>query len=264
MASTPTIRQRLYKHLDPEAWPERGLSPLNWFLFFLILMSILFGILATEPNIQQVGHHRLVLAERLILFIFLLEVLARIWVSGLNPKFSGSSGLWRYLIRPATIADIIVVIPLFLATPPMWTMIFRLLRILRLVRLASFPQVQEAAQEFAEALNAKRFELTLTACMGIVLILVASTLLYVVEKDVQPEIFGSIPRAIWWSVVTFTTVGYGDAVPVTAIGRFSTGIFAISGICVVAMLTGVIASALSEAAEEHQRKRLDNGEDGEK
>lgn len=252
------LRRRAHRQLDPEAWDRHGLSPTNWFIFVFICVSIIFGVMATEPGFSKLLGGHLALIDRLILAGFAVEYAARLATAGLNPRFSGPGGLIRYATRPASIADLIVIIPIFFPAPPTWLMIFRLLRCLRLVRLASMPHIHQALKEFFGALAAKRFELIFTACLGALLILLSSTTLYVIERNVQPEVFGSIPRAVWWSVVTFTTVGYGDAIPITPLGRVFAGLYAICGLGLVAMLTGVIASALSEAAERHtQNKQKD-------
>lgn len=258
MGSSNTItklRQFWHRQLDPEAWDGKGLSPTNWIIFVCIWVAIVFGVLATEPSFSRLMGDKLAMIDKLILAGFAIEYFARLATAGLNPRFKGFSGLIRYATTPASIADLIVIIPILLPTPPSWMLIFRLLRILRLLRLASMPHIHQAIDEFFEALAAKRFELIFTLCLGVILILTSSTLLYLIERDVQPEVFGSIPRAVWWSVVTFTTVGYGDAIPITTLGRIFAGAYAISGLGLVAMLTGVIASALSEAAERHSQNK---------
>ena len=257
MEPVVALRRWLHWQLDPEAWTRPGLSPVNWIIFVLILVSITFGILATEPSFMRAAKDSVYLLDHAILAVFALEYIGRLATIGLNPRFRGPRGFVRYVLTPASIADLIVIVPIILAAPPTWTMAFRLLRILRLIRLASLPHFHQAIKEFAGALAAKRFELTMTACLAVILVVISSTVLFLLERDLQPEIFGSIPRAIWWSVVTFTTVGYGDAVPVSAWGRFFAGAFAISGIGLVAMLTGVIASALSDAARRHAENKND-------
>ncbi|MEL6361071.1 MAG: potassium channel family protein [Pseudomonadota bacterium] len=258
MSGGRSLRKWLYRELDAEASPE-GLSVTNKVIFAVIIVSIIFGIAATEPTIEAAFGDRLILIDRVFAGLFALELLARLWASGLNPRFAGSMGPFKFLVRPATLADLAVILPAFLAAPPTWVMIFRLLRILRLVRLGTFPKFHQAMTEFWEALVNKRFEFALSSFLGLLLVTVASTVLYLIEKDVQPEAFGSIPRAIWWSVITFTTVGYGDTVPATDLGKFFAGTFAILGVGLVAMLTGIVASALSDAADIHARN--ENGTD---
>ncbi|GGY53939.1 potassium channel family protein [Parvularcula lutaonensis] len=245
------LREAVHRQLDPEAWPGRGFSPVNWAILFAIGFLIFLSILTTEPSVMAALGPEILFVEQVILALFAIELLLRFWTIGLNPRFRGARGIFHYAIRPSTIADILVVTPLFIAVPPGWIPILRLVRVLRLLRLAAMPRVQKAFAEFGGALLAKRFEFLLTACFALALLLASSTILYLTEGDVQPEAFGSIPRAIWWSVVTFTTVGYGDAVPVTWVGRFFAGTFAVLGIGLVAMLTGIVASALTEASERH-------------
>ena len=248
------IRQRLYRQLDPEAWPTSGLSPLNMFILGVITFTILFGLLCTEPTLVDRYRTQMMVFDRLVLSFFLAELLARLWTIGLNPRFSGFVGTLKYLFRPATLIDVIVIMPLFFSGFGGWFFLGRFLRAFRLIRMAHFPAVHSAVEDYRWAIRKKGFEMAFTACLGAGLLMLSSTTLYILERNVQPEIFGSVPRAVWWSVVTFTTVGYGDAVPITALGRFFTGIFAIAGIGIVAMFTGIIASALSEAAN-HRRER---------
>ena len=249
------VRSFLFRQLDPEAWDHHGLSPTNWTIVCVIWASILFAVLATEPTFVASMGENLILLDRLILALFAVEYAARLFVAGLNPKFTGARGLVRYVARPSSIADLIVIAPVFLAAPPTWMMMFRLLRVLRLVRLATMPKFKRAMVEFCEAINAKRFEYAFTFCLTLILVLLASITLFLLEGRLQPEVFGSIPRAIWWSIVTFTTVGYGDAVPISGAGRFFAGVFAISGVGLVAMFTGITASALSDAAQLHKNNQ---------
>ena len=250
-----TLRRHLHRQLDPEAWTGTGLSPVNWCVFVLIWVSIVFGAATSEPAVAKWFGGNLLLIDHLLLGVFAVEYVCRLWVCGLNPNFQGMRGFIRYATTPASIADLIVILPLFLPTPSTWILIFRLLRILRLLRLAAMPHIHAALREFYEALAAKRFELVFTLFLGVILILLSSTTLYLVERELQPDIFGSIPKAMWWSVVTFTTVGYGDAVPMSTLGKFCAGLYAILGLGLVAMLTGVIASALSHAAELHVKNK---------
>ncbi len=82
--------------------------------------------------------------------------------------------------------------------------------------------------------------------------LVSATALYMAEGAVQPQQFGSIPRALWWSVVTLTTIGYGDVTPVTPLGKMLAGVTAFLGVGLIAAPTGILAAAFSEAAH-HKR-----------
>jgi voltage-gated potassium channel len=85
-------------------------------------------------------------------------------------------------------------------------------------------------------------------------VLISSSLLYWAEADAQPDKFGSIPRALWWSIVTLTTIGYGDVYPVTALGRFFAGVIAITGVMVIAIPTGIFAASFSEGLDRYRNR----------
>ena len=91
-----------------------------------------------------------------------------------------------------------------------------------------------------------------------VLTLISSALLYFAEGKVQPEAFGTIPKAMWWSIITITTVGYGDTYPITPVGRIITGLTALAGISVIAIAAGLIASGFDEAIAKGKNKSEDN------
>ena len=84
-----------------------------------------------------------------------------------------------------------------------------------------------------------------TLYLLVLALLISSAMIYVAEQDAQPEHFGSIPQAMWWTVVTLTTVGYGDIVPMTVVGKFIATLTALMGVCVVALLTGIVATGFT-------------------
>ncbi len=120
------------------------------------------------------------------------------------------------------------------------------MRLLRILKLARIPMVSRALINLKRALFSRIVELCLSVVLAFLLMLVAATILYFIEKDAQPDVFGSIPRALWWGVATLTTVGYGDVYPITPLGKICAGVFAIAGIGLVAMPTGIFAAAMSE------------------
>ena len=83
--------------------------------------------------------------------------------------------------------------------------------------------------------------------------LTSATLLHLLERDIQPEAFGSIPRALWWAVTTLTTVGYGDIVPVTPLGRVVAAFSALMAVGVIAIPTGILAAGFSEGLQRQRR-----------
>lgn len=246
--SKRSLRQSLYRHVEPSAWPEEGLSPFNTVVCIAILLAVLLAILETEQPIYESYKDWFIKLEVLFFGYFLAEYLLRVYVAKEDPKYSGSFARLRYLVSPWALIDLLAlstfVLPLIGGSGAFSVRLFRVIRILRVARLGRFSR---AWTMLSEATYQRRYELLMSASVALVLLVVSSSFLYLFEAPVQPEAFGSIPRALWWSVATLTTVGYGDVTPVTALGQFFAGITAITGIGLVAMPTGILAAAFSDA-----------------
>jgi voltage-gated potassium channel len=154
--------------------------------------------------------------------------------------------------------DFLAIAPAILALAGSETFVLRLFRLIRIVRLARLGRFSTAMQYMGEAMRSRSYELGLTIGIALLLVIFSATLLYLIEGEAQPTTFGSIPRAMWWAVVTLTTVGYGDAYPLSPLGKIIAGITALSGIGLIAMPTGILAAAFSDAV---QKRKADKGDD---
>ena len=248
-----TVRRALYEQLDPLARRKRGLSPVNKVLVCLIVAAASAAIVETEPTISN-GHERLFRALELGFgFTFLAEYVCRLWVAVELPWLQGHRfPKLRYACTPAALIDLLAIVPTLIALGAGGALVLRFFRVLRILRLAKLGRLSRAWRDIAEAVHSRRSELLLTLALALIAMVVASTLLFWAEADAQPDKFGSIPRALWWSVVTLTTVGYGDVYPVTPLGKFFSSVLAIGGIGLIALPTGILASAFSDAM---QRRR---------
>lgn len=241
------LRCTLHRALDPQALPGR-LSPLNLFLSAAILASVGATILETEPTVAT-GRMALFQAVEIGFgALFAVEYAARVWTAPEGrPDLSPWSARLRWMLTPPAIIDLVAVLPVLFVAAGAPTLVLRLIRLLRIVRLAHLGPMSEALELVARALSARRYELGVTLALGGVLLVLASALLYVVEGAAQPDTFGSIPRALWWGVVTLTTIGYGDVYPVTPLGKLLAGLTAVTGIGLIAAPTGILAASFSEA-----------------
>lgn len=247
-----SIRGRVHRQLDPTIRLD-GLSPLNLCLAVLIVLAVVACLLETEPTLS-IGRERLFRVLELGFAItFALEYLARIWIAaeGVEPADAWRAR-WRWVRSPWAIVDVIAFVPALLGGlgPAYLLRMFRLARILRLAKLGRF---SKAWSLLSDAVSSRRYELMLTVVAALFVLIVSATLLYAVEGPAQPEEFGSIPRALWWSVVTLTTIGYGDVYPITTIGKILTGITAVIGVGLIATPAGIIAAALSDALQKQKR-----------
>lgn len=248
-------RQQLYAQLDPAAWPSSGLSPLNKLIAAVICVAAAVAILESESTIYQGRETVFFVAEVVFTAVFVVEYAARLWVVGENPMYSGLSGRLRYAVTPSALIDLLAVLPMFVVFLGSEAFILRIFRLIRILRLARLGRFSTAARAISTAVSARRYELLMSLAIAGVLLLISSTLLYVVEGDGQPENFGSIPRSMWWSIATLTTVGYGDVYPLTVVGRFFAGVTAITGIGLIAMPTGILAAAFSDAIQAQRAQK---------
>lgn len=197
--------------------------------------------------------------ERMTLALFGVEYLARFWAAAERPGDSGATGRrWRFARSPAALLDLLVIaggaLPLVLPN----LAVLRFARLLRIARLARLGRFSRAVDHLWHIVRTRRYELALTAGLAAMLLVLGASAMYWAEGGVQPAKFGSIPRALWWSVVTLTTIGYGDVYPVTPLGKVVAGLFAMAGVGLVALPTGILAAGFREAIDRDRRR----GDDG--
>ncbi len=248
-----TLQASLNAQLDPSSWQGRGVSPTNFLIGILIVIASIVAVLETEVTLRSMAPDFFVVFELTIVTIFSVEYLCRLYAAGADPRYRGVSGRFRYIISIWSIIDLLAILPVLLMPLTSSPFLIRTLRLIKLFRLARLGRFSLAANAIAEAISRRKFELLVSLAIAGVLLLLSSALLYLVEANHQPEAFGSIPRALWWSVATLTTVGYGDVAPITPLGKLLAGITAIVGIGMIAMPTGILASAFSDALQNDRK-----------
>jgi voltage-gated potassium channel len=194
-----------------------------------------------------------------IVIAFAIEFALRFWSEGENPRHKGVLGRLRFLTQFITIADILAFLPeliVMLFFPHMaggWLAALRALRLFRLFKLARYVP---AFAIVGAAVRRAGAPLMAALAVAAAQLYVAAMMLYFIEGAAKPDAFGSITRSLWWAIVTLTTVGYGDVYPETVLGRVAAGLVALAGIGIVAMPTGILASAFAEEfRERHEREK---------
>lgn len=253
------FRSQLYHQLFVGAHPDGRLTLLNRLLILIIILAVLSGAIATEPTLPQQWHDAIVYAEIVFGSVFLLEYVARIYAAA---EQEGSEPAWRkrlnFIKSPLGLIDLFVVLATLLPLITADAAMLRTLRLLRVFAVMKFGRFSKAITEVWAAVKDRGDDLIVTAALALVLVLFGATALYLTEGELQPDEFGSIPRALWWSVITLTTVGYGDAFPITVLGKIFASMVALSGIALVAMPTGIIAAAFSEAMQRRRDQRIED------
>jgi voltage-gated potassium channel len=249
-------------------WLEPDDGAINFFssvIIALVLASLAALALETEaaradtpmPHMIQnlVGWINLI-----VVWVFATEFALRFWSEGENSAHKGFGGRVRFLAQPVTICDVLAFLPELMAIlffPHVGAEWLAALRALRLFRLFKLARYVPAFAIVGAAVKRAWAPLMAALCVAAAQLYVAAMMLYFIEGDSNPDAFGSITRAMWWAIVTLTTVGYGDVYPETVLGRVAAGLVALAGIGIVAMPTGILASAFAEEfRERHEAKQL--------
>lgn len=211
-------------------------------LSVVIIVSSITLILETEPTIYQKYTNVFIILDHIFFIIFSVEYIFRLIFCGTLKKYQGSKGKIRYIFSPMAIIDLIAILPNILMFFIQDLVLLKLLRLIRMFRIIKLFKTNKSLQIFIQAIVDSKSQLISSIVITILLLLFGAIILYLVEGNIQPETFGSIPRAMWWSMATLTTVGYGDVYPITLMGKICASFIAIIGIGVVALPAGIIAA----------------------
>ncbi len=253
MSSSNQLRKRTYEIVSLATRGDRVSRAFDLSLIVLILANVVAMIAESVPEVAAEWGGPLAVFETVSVIIFTIEYVLRIWTCVERPGFERPvAGRIRFALTPLAIVDLLAVLPFFLPFVGVDFRFVRVLRVFRLARVTKLARYNSAVASIGRVIMARRDELMASLSFMVMLIIIASSLLYFAERDAQPEHFGSIPAAMWWAVGTLTTVGYGDIFPVTPIGKVLAGSIAILGIGMVALPTSILGSGF---VEEVARKR---------
>lgn len=236
--SAMILRRRVYEIIETANPGDRSSRLVDLFILTLILINVGALILESVPEIKSDFQTSFDMVEAVSLVIFTLEYALRFWASIEAEKFNTPIlGRIRFALTPMALIDLAAVLPSFLGIDTRFVRILRLLKLTRYIR---------AMQVFQRVLIRKRVELMVTLIIILILLVFTSCLMYLAERDAEHSGFNTIPQAMWWSIVTLTTVGYGDISPTTGLGRALAGVVAILGIGMFALPTSILGAAFLE------------------
>lgn len=209
------------------------------FLIGLILLNLIIFIFQTDMNFYNSYEIYIDKFELISIIIFTVEYVLRLM----------SLDKIKDILKPMMIIDFLAVFPYYMSFVTFNTVFLRALRLFRLLRIAKLARYTKALERIKKSFLDKKDEIVVTAIIFIVGLTIASIAIYFAENQTGNSEFSSIPSSFWWSVVTFTSVGYGDAYPVTTIGKFIGAFTAIMGVGLHALLIGVVGAAFIDAAK---------------
>jgi voltage-gated potassium channel len=241
------FRRRCYEVLDVGSTHDPLSRHLHRGLVALVLLTVTATILESVPILKQRYALLFHSIEFVAAAVFTLEYALHLWSITEHPLLRALPA-WKarasYALSPSMIVDLVAILPFFLA-------IFlgtelEVLLLLRLLRFYKLARYSPGIRSLMEAVHAERR--ALLACLVILggLMIVAAAVMHFVEGRAQPDKFGSIPDSMYWAIITLTTVGYGDAVPITPGGKLVAGFTAVMGLVMLALPVGIIATAFAE------------------
>ena len=222
----------------------------DYVIQLLIFLSILAFTIETLPDLDAKTLSFLYYFEVFCIVIFTIEYLLRLYISNKKLKF---------IFSFFGIIDLLAILPFYLSFGFDLRSV-RILRFLRLFRLLKLVRYNSAIKRFTIAFKMIKEGLIMFSVVALILFYLSAVGIYYFENSVQPESFSSIFSSLWWSVVTLTTVGYGDVVPITIGGRIFTFIILMIGLGIIAIPSGMISSALTEARKIERKEKEENEE----
>ncbi|MFL5788314.1 MAG: ion transporter [Flavisolibacter sp.] len=243
-----TIKRQALLLVDPTEGGTFWDRLINSLIITLIILNTFAVILETVDWLYIKYKNWFIFFEVFSVTIFTIEYIIRVWTCTCIPKYSHPiKGRIKYILSPGALIDLIAILPFYLPLVYKFDLRFvRSLRLIRFIRFFKLSRYVHASRLIKEVFKLKKEELILSILLTIILIIVASSAMYFVEHDAQPDKFSSIPETMWWSVATLTTVGYGDIYPITVLGKTLTSVISILGIGMFALPAGILASGFSD------------------
>ncbi len=244
--------------LHPELGETKWDKILNGFIIILIILNVVAVIVETVQPIHEAYASFFHYFDLVSVIIFSIEYVLRLWSCNHDPRYSHSFyGRIKYIFSTDALIDLLAILPFYIhAVIGLDLRILRILRLLRFLRLFRLTAYMKSAQMVKNVFVNRASELKLSLVLIIFLIIIASSLLYFAEHNAQPQVFSSIPTTFWWAVVTVTSVGYGDMVPITLAGKVLTGIITLSGLAIFALPAGIITAGFLEEIRKMKDKKV--------
>ncbi|MFH1616153.1 MAG: ion transporter [Planctomycetota bacterium] len=248
------IRKRTYEVLAvgrPSDTLSRGFDV---FIITLIGLNVIALVLESVDSIYNLMPLLFRRFEYVSVAIFSIEYILRIWSCVENPAYTKPlTGRLRFSVTPLALIDLLAILPFYLPVIGLDLRFLRAVRMMRIFRVAKIGRYSQSLQLLRRVLAQKKEQLVCSVFILLLLLVIASCMMYFVENRAQPDNFSSIPATMWWAVATLTTVGYGDIYPITQVGKLIASVIAILGIGMFALPTGILGSGFVEELDRYRQ-----------
>lgn len=251
------VKKKIHVLLHPTQGESKWDKVLNAFLIILILLNLVAVMLETEAPIYEKYKAFFDGFNYFSVAVFTIEYLLRFWSCTNEEKYHHWFwGRIKYIFSWEALIDLAAILPFYLTGFIVLDLReLRLLRLLRLLKIFRLTSYMKATKVITNVFKNRFKELTIALTMVCGLIIIAACLMFFVEHPVQPKKFASIPDTLYWAVITLTTTGYGDMVPITSLGKLLTGMFSLMGVALFALPAGIITSGFLEEIRKSRKSQ---------
>lgn len=246
------FKQRLYEILVEQPEGDRVASAVTLGILVLIGTNVVISVAETEPELAAAFPNFFFYFELFSVIVFTLEYVGRLWACTLSDDYQGViRGRLKAASEPMSIVDFVAIAPFYLQVfvPGLDLRFVRALRLFRLFRVFKVGRYAESFVVLVSVIKSRREELVISTVIVLIMVTLAASAMWLCEHEAQPDNFRSVPQAMWWAIITVTTIGYGDVTPLTTAGRIVGGVVAFLGICIFALPVGILGGAFIEEME---------------
>jgi len=242
-----TFRRRVYLILEPTEKRNILERIFEIILVTIIVLNILAIVSESIKEVHDQYGHLFHHFEVFSVVFFTIEYILRVYSIVEHKTYKHPvTGRLKFVGSPMAVIDLMAFVPFYLSFLPLDLRFLRIFRLMGLLRMFKVARYLHALTMIKKVLYDRREQLVLSIIFILFILVIISTTMYYVEREAQPEKFTSIPATMWWGIATLTTVGYGDMVPITAWGRILGGLFAITGVGLLALPAGILSSGFFE------------------
>lgn len=255
------IKEKIYNIIRDDGDKSTTGKVFDAVIIFLITVNIV-TVIAETFNLPDVIKSIFYYIEIVSIIVFTIEYILRVYTSDLlYSNIPPIKARIKYIFSFMALIDLLAIMPFYLPfIIPIDLRILRVLRMFRLLRVLKVNRYTDALTSIVKVFKRKKSQLLSAIFVVMVLMIVSSVVMYNIESEAQPEVFNNAFSALWWSVATFTTVGYGDIYPITAAGKLLSAVIAFLGIALVAVPTGIITAGFTEQISEEKKQNEDKKE----